>query len=133
MTKDMISAYSTCICVCCFLIPLSLSLITAIVFLDFYVGWAIQWNHFNGTGNALAEGFDQLFVTPPVTDSWSIFSCFLFGFLIIKVSLSFVGIVVSICCGCCAGCCAMCTEEGRKERQSLLDFSEIEIPHYNGV
>lgn len=132
MAKDVASAVSACICIFFCILPLLLGIITGVIFLDFYVGWAVQWNYFNSTGNALSLGYEQLFVSPPVSDSWSIFSCFLFGFLIIKGCAALISIFICICCGCCTGCCVALNAD-KMESTSLMDLSEIKIPHYDGI
>lgn len=126
---DFGETLTSCVCISCCLLPFSLALITGIIFFDFYIGWSVQWNYFNSTGNALAEGYGQLFVSPSVSDPWSIFSCFLYGFLIVKACMIPFGVLICICCGCCVGCCSVCL--GRKDVEPLMDFSNVHIPNYN--
>lgn len=88
----------------CFFLLFALAFTTGIIFLDFWVGWVVQLNSFTETGNALAKGYPILFVIPAETDPWSIFSCFLYGFLIVKVVLVVICILLWCCCVSCIGC-----------------------------
>lgn len=92
-------------CIICFYWLFALAIATGVIFFDFWVGWIVQLNHFSETGNPLANGYSTLFVIPAESDAWSIFSCFLYGFLIVKAAGIVIGLLLS-CCSCCIGCFA---------------------------
>jgi hypothetical protein len=88
-----------------FVAALSLALTTGLIFLSFWIGWIIQLGAFTRENSPLAGGYNQLFAIPAVADAWPVFSCFLYGFLILKAVAIVVGIVLFCCCGCTVACC----------------------------
>lgn len=102
-----------------FSLLLSLAFATGIVFLSFYIGWSIQYDAFMTANISLVE-YSSLFAIPAVADPWSVFSCFLYGFLILCAAK--IVLVICLMCCCCGGfACSL---------QSRDQFSPSEIPMY---
>jgi hypothetical protein len=96
---------------------LSLAITTGLVFLSFYIGWSVQYKTFVASGNGLASGYASLFAVPAVSDAWSVFSCFLYGALILLAASVPLGVLL-FCIGACCGlpilfcCCGNPSDEG---------------------
>jgi hypothetical protein len=87
-----------------FMLLLSLAVTTGVVFLSFYIGWSIQYDAFMKANISLVD-YSSLFAVPAVADPWPIFSCFLYGFLILCAVKIVVVALLGCCCLCSGTCC----------------------------
>lgn len=119
-------AGSCCCGLCCIL--LSLGLTTGAVFLSFYIGWSVQQTQFLEQKSALADNFSALFAIPAVAEPWPVFSCFLYGALIlIACSLGLALLLMCIsCCGFGAAFLRMLGDD--REDEDGGEWTQLKMP-----
>jgi hypothetical protein len=94
---------SSCSLLCC---VVSLALLAGGVFLSFWIGWRVQLSEFRAQNSTLTS-YDALFQVPAVAPPWPVFSCFLYGALILVACTLGLSLVLVCCCS-VAGGCALC-------------------------
>jgi len=115
---------------------LSLALTTGCVFLSFYIGWKVQLAKFTAEGNGLATGYATLFAIPAVSDAWSVFSCFLYGALILLAVAFGVGVVLFIltcCCGLPLLACLFSSGDGDDMEERSSQHRTPPARHYGST
>jgi hypothetical protein len=111
---------------CCGLVCLilGLALATGGVFLSFYIGWSVQQSEFRAQNSALAGNYTALFAVPAVAAPWPVFSCFLYGALILAACG--IGLVLLVMCLSCCGCPLLaCCCSGKQDDG---EWTELKMP-----
>jgi hypothetical protein len=99
-----------------FLFVVALAPITGIIFFSFWIGWIVQLTKFTQENNALVGGYDLLFAIPAVADAWSVFSCFLYGFLILVTGIIVIIYAIgTFCLKSCYFCCMADNNSGEMD------------------
>lgn len=86
---------------------LGLALSAGAVFLSFWIGWRVQLSEFQAQNSTLTS-YDALFEVPAVAPPWPVFSCFLYGALILVACSLPLGLILVCCCSVGACGCAFC-------------------------
>jgi hypothetical protein len=81
-----------------FLFLVLIGLAIGVLFLSSFIGWSVQWHHFNQTGSILSQGYGEIFSRPLVANSGEIFLCFFYGVVILGGGLFLIGLGIRCCC-----------------------------------